>query len=383
MRFDDRPILVTGAGGFIGGRLVEVLALSGKADVRASVRRWASAARIGRFPVETVRCDITEKDQVRAAMRGVGAVIHCAKGGRTGTVEGTRNILEAAREMEVSRVVFFSTIEVYGDMDGDLDESIPPQRTGRDYGDSKIEAEELCAEFAADGLPVVVLRPSLVYGPFSTYWTVEVAQRLMQGGTFPSRDAAAGICNLVYVDDVVAATLLSLQRDEAVGEVFNVNGPERLTWSEYLYAFRDALELPDDPHGGRLSTRIRSMAMTPVRAGAKAILSRFEGPLMALNKRSPIARRAMKSFAGAIQRTPSQGEYRLLSRNAFFPIEKARRLMGYQPMFTMEKGLDHSLAWLDHHGFRGKPRPIIGGDQPSEEEGSPADQERHPTPGSP
>jgi len=369
MPSDDRPILVTGAGGFIGGRLVEVLSLSGYAPVRASIRRWASAARIGRLPVEIVQCDILDSSQVQSAMKGVRAVIHCAKGGPDGTTIGTRNLLQCALDTGVERVVYFSTIEVYGDAEGDLDESVPTIRSGRPYGDSKIEAEETCLDFVRQGLPVAILRPSLVYGPFSTYWTVELAERLVGGGTFPAKEDAGGVCNLVYVDDVVAATLLALRKDSAVGEAFNVNGPERVTWAEYLEAFRNALELSHDPHGGRLATRLRSLTMTPVRAGAKAALKRFEKPIMELNKRSPVARRAMKSLASTIQQTPSGGEYRLLNRNAYFPIDKARTVLGFRPSFTLSKGMELSLLWLDHHGFRGSPRPVSRtGNEPAPED---------------
>ena len=93
----ERSVLVTGAGGFIGGRVVEALHLTGGTRVRAGVRRWASAARIGRFPVELAHCDVMESDSLANALTGVSAVVHCAVGDREVTVEGTRNLLEAAR----------------------------------------------------------------------------------------------------------------------------------------------------------------------------------------------------------------------------------------------------------------------------------------------
>ncbi len=359
MPFGDRPILVTGAGGFIGGRLVEALHLLG-ARPRGSVRRWGSAARIGRFPVEIVRCDVTDERQVRDALEGVGAVIHCAYGDRRTTVDGTRNVLRAASELGVSRVVHFSTMEVYGDAEGEIDEETPTQRTGWEYADSKIDAEELCWQFASDGLRVTVLRPTLVYGPFSQNWTVEIAQRLVSGGRFPSGRDAAGVCNLVYVDDVVAAALLSLGREEAAGEAFNVNGIERLTWSEYLEVFRDALGLPPEEAAGRRRTRLRSLVMTPVRSLARTMLDSFEEPIMTLYKRSAVAKRAMKRMESAIRKTPSAGEYRLYGRQAFFPTDKAARLLGYQPRFPLSRGMQLSVAWLRHHGIGGSPAFTAG-----------------------
>jgi uncharacterized protein YbjT (DUF2867 family) len=84
-----RTILVTGAGGFIGGRTVEILHRLGDTEVRAGVRRWSGAARIGRFPVDIVHCDILQPDSIARAVEGVDAVVHCAVGDREVTVRGT------------------------------------------------------------------------------------------------------------------------------------------------------------------------------------------------------------------------------------------------------------------------------------------------------
>src|SRR5256885_16351546 len=106
----DRPILIIGAGGFIGGRVVEMLQGLLGIPVRASVRRWSSAVRIGRLPVEIVLCDMTDADQVRRAMDGVGAVVHCAYGNPAAFVDGTGTVLQSARAAVVDRVVHLSTM---------------------------------------------------------------------------------------------------------------------------------------------------------------------------------------------------------------------------------------------------------------------------------
>src|SRR2546425_11294531 len=95
MRSDHR-VLITGAGGFIGGRVAEVLHASGSAQVRAGVRKWAGAARIGRLPVEIVRCDLADPLQVDAACDGVAAVVHCATATGPGAETKRGNLLEAA-----------------------------------------------------------------------------------------------------------------------------------------------------------------------------------------------------------------------------------------------------------------------------------------------
>ena len=351
----DRRILVTGGGGFIGGRLVEVLHQLPGWEVRAGVRRWNSAARIGRLPVEIVLCDVTNRAQVFSATEGVWGVIHCATGGRRAAVDGIRNVLDAARQFGVERLVYFSTIDVYGDAEGEVDEAWPLVQLGRDYGDSKVESERLCFEYAAKGLPAVVLRPSLLYGPFSRNWTIEIAERLVTGGRFPSSQEASGLCNLVYVDDVVQVTLLALQRKEGIGEAFNVNGLERITWAQYLEAFRVALGLPEPVSDGRWLTKLRSLVMTPVRNTAKWTLNRFEAPITTLYKRSPMVKRVMRGMESAIRLTPTRAEYRLLKRQVFFPTEKARQFLGYESKYSMNRGMALTVGWLQHHGFLGEP----------------------------
>src|SRR5829696_7481935 len=115
-RMAERTILVTGAGGFIGARAVEVLHEARIGQVKAGLRRWSSGARVGRLPVELVQCDIRDAEQVRQALRGVTDVVHCAVSGtdRDTIVEGTRVLLQGALDAGVRKVVHLSTIDVYG-----------------------------------------------------------------------------------------------------------------------------------------------------------------------------------------------------------------------------------------------------------------------------
>lgn len=350
----DRPVLVTGAGGFIGGRVVEMLHGLG-IPVRASVRRWGAAVRIGRLPVEIVLCDITQPAQVRMAMDGVGGVVHCAAGDRDAIVEGTRAVLQAALEARTARVVHLSTMEVYGDVEGEIREDAPLRSTGWPYRDAKIEAEVVCRSYMDRGLSVAILRPTIVYGAFSRDWTVRFTERLVAGGTFPGREDCQGTCNLLYVDDLVAAIVLALERKEAEGQAFNVNGEERLTWWQYLNDLSRAIGLPPLNGGHPLARRLRSAALVPVRVTARHMLDRFREPIMAVYQRSPIAQRAMRRVEGIIRGTPAPAEYRLFRRKVYLPVDKARKLLGYRSRFPASRGVALSAQWLRHHGFLGAP----------------------------
>lgn len=344
------PVLVTGAGGFIGGRVVELLHQA-EVPVRAGVHRWSSAARIGRLPVEIVACDVMDREQVGSVTRGVRSVVHCARGDRDVNVEGTRNLLEASLAAGVERAVHLSTIAVYGDATGEVDESTPLQPYDNEYATSKLESEAVCREYAERGLPVTVLRPTIVYGPFSEGWTVEFAERLRSGRWLLPDAYTSGICNLLYVDDLVRAIFLALEREEAVAGAFNINGPDRVTWGGYFRALNAALGLGELRAEGATTSRLSAAAMMPVRKTAKLLLARFEEPILALYKRYGVVKKAMKAAEGLIRQTPTTGEFELYSQDVHFSNARAGRVLGYTPVFDMGEGVRLSAAWLRHHRY--------------------------------
>lgn len=351
--------LVTGAGGFIGGRLVEIFEMDEPGSVVAGIRRWSTAARIGRLPVDIVQCDVLRPDQIARSLNGVSHVVHCAVGPRKVTEEGTRNVLQASLDAGVERVVHVSTIDIYGKGTGELTEAQPPQRSGAEYGDSKIRAEEICHEFSERGLAVSVIRPTIVYGPFSQNWIEEFAVRLqVRPWPFP-KELSSGTCNLVYVDDLVAAIRLALVRPEAVGEVFNINGPDLPTWFEYFAALNTAMGLPPIEAKSSVGSQLAAWGMKPVRAGAKLALDRFGDQIMALYKSSELAKKVMKGAEGAIRKSPTTGEFDLYSKVLSFPNDKAERLLGYHPAVDMAAGVERSVQWLLHSGFLNGGRPVL------------------------
>ncbi|HEY6564196.1 MAG TPA: Gfo/Idh/MocA family oxidoreductase, partial [Pirellulaceae bacterium] len=125
----DAPcrVFVTGASGFVGGRIVEIMRSAGTYEPVAAIRGWTRAARVARQPVRIVPCDILDPAQVRSAIRSVDAIVHCASmDDRRSIVEGTRHLLEAAAEAGISKFVFLSTAEVYGPRAfGEISEDAP------------------------------------------------------------------------------------------------------------------------------------------------------------------------------------------------------------------------------------------------------------------
>lgn len=347
----ETRILVTGAGGFIGGWVVETLYLNGFVHVRGGVRRWSTGARIGRFPIEIVLCDVANADQVKAAMKDIDVVIHCAYGSRDSAVKGTAILLEAARERKVKRLIHLSTIDVYGGIEGEIDEEAPLLTTGNDYGDSKIEAENLCWRYAKQGFPVVILRPTIVYGPYSKLWITKFAERLSSGKWGIFKEVGDGICNFVYVQDLVRAILLAVDSDKSVGQAFNVNGTDMITWNEFFRRFNAALRLPPLREIQPGKARLRSRIMTPVKSTARYFVDDFGDTITNIYKRSDLARRLMKWAENNMKVSPGPQELKMFGLKVHYKISKAESLLGYKPKYDVQTGLEMSVQWLNHEAM--------------------------------
>lgn len=283
-------------------------------------------------------------------MKDVTAVVHCAHGDFETNAEGTRNVLAEAQRANVERVIHLSSVAVHGRSEGSIAES--SALAGSDeYALSKIRSEEICAEYTARGLNVVVLRPTIVYGPYSNLWTVEFAQRLKAGEWFLPETYTQGICNLVYVDDLVKAVILSLQSDRAPGETFIINGAERPTWNEYFNALNDALGLPPLMSASPFRSRIRSGVMMPVRKSAKFLLKHFQPFILGVYQRSNLAKAVMRRAESAIRNSPTAAEFDLYSLRISYEGSHARDVLGYKPAFAMRDGVALSVAWLRDYQY--------------------------------
>ncbi len=261
-------ILVTGADGFIGSHLTEALVRAGH-DVRAfvlynSFNSWGWLDHCGedvtgKFEVFTG--DIRDPNGVRTAMKGCDAVLHLAAliaipysyhspdTYVDTNIKGTLNIVQAARDLGVIKVVHTSTSEVYGTARFVPITEDHPLQGQSPYSASKIGADQIAMSFYTSfGTPVAILRPFNTYGPRQSARAViptiitQIASRTRQiklGALHPTRDFS-------YVTDTVAGFISALESDRAIGEVINIGSNFEITMGDMAHNIAELMGVDID-----------------------------------------------------------------------------------------------------------------------------------------
>ncbi|HEX4108032.1 MAG TPA: aminotransferase class III-fold pyridoxal phosphate-dependent enzyme [Solirubrobacteraceae bacterium] len=328
--------LVSGATGFIGGRLTQRLVQEGY-QVRCLVRPTSDTTMLDQLPVEIAVGDLTRPSTLGRAAEGCTYVLHCGAlvsdwalaAEIEGTnVAGTRNLLEAAAGASVQRFVHFSTTDVYGYPGGAaIDESHAASGFRNWYAQSKLRAEaEVRRVERAHPLDTVILRPATVYGPGSTDVVGGLA-RAIRGGNMVLIDGGRAIAGLCYVDNLVDAALLALRHERAPGQAFNVSDGLPITWKQFTDGLAQGLGVSE----------VRWSVPYPVANGIG----------FSLEHGYRLLRRTTRL------RTPplvSRQAVHVLGTNQDFSNRKARELLAWEPRVDYQAGLDATVQWLrgDH-----------------------------------
>ena len=339
-------IVVVGAGGFVGGWICEELAQQSDVTVVAQVRRWASAVRVARRGIPIVQADLENPAHLSALLDRADAVVNASMPPPDREASVTSALYHAAARLGVRRFVQFSSAAVYGERTGTVDETVPPAPLD-DYSRGKVEMERLLVEAAERAqVPAVILRPSIIYGPFSEAWTVGYVQRVAQGRWRGLGRAGTGICNLIHAHDVARAAMAAVAARIGSGaHVFNINGPDLVTWNEYIERLGDAMgaHARSVPNPLYLLAMARTTAL--MRAGARAAVVR------SLYRRSTGgARDAFKAAQAVTRLYPSLNELKLLRRRVRYAAGRASEALGFTPSVSLEQGIQQSVAWCRLHG---------------------------------
>ncbi len=315
---------MTGVTGFVGSHLAERLVRDGW-QVRGLVRpgRDLRAVPAG---VEPRVGTLDQVDVLHAACRGCQVVFHVAAelDGAAArerilhvNVGGTENVLRASVEAGVRRVVFTSSVAVYGESAPDGADETAPLRPSNAYGESKALAEEACFQYHGQGrVEVVALRPCFIYGPRDRRFTPTVV-RVLRGGWFPLVGGGLAPLDLVHVEDVVQAHVLAALRPAAAGRVYHVTDGARRTVRELVRLGARAL-----------GVRVREIPVPAWAVGPAAVALRWAAQL---------AGAAGVEFLRA-------GNLRAMLAPHHFRIDRARAELGYEPHHQAEQSLLALLA---------------------------------------
>jgi dihydroflavonol-4-reductase len=315
-------VLVTGGAGYIGGELTRRLLARGE-EVRVLDLKVDESSDLARLGAELLAGDIRSPGDVRRALKGCDRLYHVAalfqmwqrdrRRYPDVNVEGTRNVLENALEMQVSRVVYTSSAVTIGEVDGQLGKENTVHRGYflSDYERSKHSAEGVALDLCQRGLPLVVLNPTTVYGPGQTTHMTGALARFLRGRLPLVVDAKL---NFVYIDDVVEGHLSAMERGE-VGRRYILGG-ENSSLVEFL-------SLGAEIAG--VSRRPRAVPGPLVRVSAQVLDVVFR-----LSGRRPWV---------------SLDEARTASHSFIFDTRRAREELGLE-WTPLRTGLERTVRWL-------------------------------------
>ena len=357
---------VLGANGFIGTRLTEMFALSDLTEVRPIVRNYSSLARASRFNLDSRVADAFDQKSLENSFLGCDVVVH-AVAGDIQTVLGTLTpVYQAAQNAGVRRLVYLSSSSVHGQAPapGTDEESALSDQQVLPYNNAKVHAELTLSQLRKQGdVELVILRPGIVFGPRS-FWVTRFAEGLLAGHA-SVLNRGTGICNSIYVDNLVHAIYLAGTHPNADQEVFLLGDQECVTWADLYQPIARALgyDLADLPEG---VIAVQDPApkpswfdrLEPIRVSrpVQALLSIFPHKyrVAAYRAYETILESRMDSFPNSPEKAPpviSREMALLYSCQYKLPHEKANRIVGYQPPVSFSEAVRRTVAWLAFAGY--------------------------------
>jgi nucleoside-diphosphate-sugar epimerase len=324
-----KKTLVTGATGFTGNALCKRLLKDGERVV-AFVRNRSRCEEIEKWGVECRQVDIKEAGAVREGFEDIDTVYHVAAAYRTEhsdhrefrlvNVEGTRHLLDAARSRGVKRFIHCSTVGVQGRIDDPPADEEYRVNPGDHYQQSKLEGEMLARRYFQEGLPGAVVRPVGIYGPGDTRFLKLFGP--IRKGYFVMIGSGRTLYHMTFIDDLIEGMVLAGRKPEALNEVFTIAGARYTTVRELVDLIADVLDCP------RPRWRI---PFAPVFAAAWAC----DSLLRPLGIEPPLYPRRVEFF----------------HFDRAFSIDKARRLLGYEPRVDLREGLAATAEWYGQQGL--------------------------------
>ncbi len=334
-------ILVTGASGLLGHALAHHLA-GETAPVRVLLRKPDQAELFRGTSIECVQGSLEDVESLRRAAEGVEEIYHCAATSTdwapwdvyySGNVSGVANLLDVAGEQpSLERFLHVSSTDVYGYPKTVCDEDAPMVDAGLPYNQSKIEGEKLVWAASNEGLPVTVIRPATIYGPRDQDFGSDVYFHLKKGD-MPLIAGGKSAPGLLFISNAVDALIAAARSDKTIGKAYNLRDETAETWRDYLDAFADKA-------GEKRTTLRLPFAFAYSMGWTCEQINRLRG----------IASKPLLTRHSVL----------LMSRNAAFPIDRAKADFVFRSRVSFDEGVAKSVAWAlaEHEAMTSDSEPL-------------------------
>ncbi len=330
MSANEERYLVTGAAGFVGSHVLNELRANA-IPVRALVRTPEQAEQLQQKGIDTVACDIRDREGLTKAMQGVKGVYHIAALFRQANhpdtvyheinVDGVRNVIDTAIESGVQRIVHCSTVGVLGDVKEIPATEDTPYNPGDIYQRTKLEGEKIAlAAFRQGRIPGVVIRPGMIYGPGDTRMLKMF--RMIARRRFFYLGKGDNLVHFVDVRDLARAFRQAMEHTERNGEAYIIAGERTMTLKELAEITAKELDVP--------APWIR-LPVKPV----QWMGSLCEAVCVPFGINPPIYRRRVDFY----------------TKNRSFEARKAREQLGFQPAHTAQEEVRDIIADYRQRGW--------------------------------
>ena len=326
-----QKVLVTGGTGFTGSHLVKRLLSRGSEVIVVDNQKGHFYHELESLGARIVLGSVTDRELMDEVVKGCDVVYHIAAAFRkinepkgvywNVNVNGTRCVLEAVAKHGVRKVVHCGTCGVHGNVT-----EVPAPETAAiapaDYYQyTKWESERVVHEFVERGLNVTILRPAAIYGPGDPGRWLMLFKRVARGRFLMFGDGQV-VYHPLYIDNLIDAFELAVERDESAGRAYLIADERYYTLNELVRAIADVLGV---------KVAVTRVPFWPLWLAAVAC----EGVCAPLRIAPPIFRRRVDWFR----------------QNRAFDISRAKQELGYRPGVDLHTGLARAARWYKEHGY--------------------------------